>query len=768
MDVALSRTPRPGEVSPAESLSVLAQVLLALRSTTDLGTACAIAGSSAIQMLEATDYRLLRVDLRSGALRAFDESGVESPYLAEQGGPVERVMRCETPTFDDGSTDAARESRLWLQNPAALVTAPLLAGGTVQGVLLIAFDAPRAFTATDRLLVLTLADALALALDREDLRRTLREERQRAARLEQRVNEGEESSSGMMSVVAHEIRAPLTAIKAYTEALIDNVSNPHSPRERFLGIINDECDRLTRLVSDILDLSRLEAGQRPLRLGRLNLEHLVRETLEAMQPMAAARKVEFDLDLEPSLLPEGDPDLLRRLLMNLVGNAVKFSPIGGRVKLHARARGEEWLGVVKDDGPGIPREDLPRVFERFFRSRQNRDQDVEGTGLGLAIARGIVDLHGGRIWAQAVEPHGTRFCFSMPLRQMASARARGLARQVWNRVDVRELFDHTVEMVTLALDAEIVSLMLVDPDQGDLFIAASRGLEGQSLLGRRTSIRSGVAGSVAAWGQPLLVNNIETDRRFRRLNHPQYRTKSLLCAPLRVQGEVLGVFNVNNKNSDVPFDEDDLSVMSALVERVASAVERAIAHPDSPRLIADAIGAVKSVTRLKRECVLGGHDVVHLARAVGRQLELSESEIDLLGYVASIHDVGMTEVPGRAVNRPLDPREIEELERHPEISVEILRPLEYMAQVREVILGHHERWDGSGYPRALSGEGIPLGSRVIAVVDAFDSMTRGRPYRSPRTRDAAIDELRRESGRQFDARVVEALIQVLERQEVEK
>ena len=764
MTLALPSRSGPDEVSPAETLSILAQVLLALRSTADLSTGCAIAGASAVEMLEAADYRLLRVDGRSGALRAFDEAGVETPYLAEQGGPVEQVMRFEVPLFEDGSGAPGRESELWLQAPMALATVPLLAGGTVQGVLLVAFDQPRSFSASDRLFLLTLADALALTLERDELRRALRDERHHGLRLERRVNDSEEASSSLMSVVAHEIRTPLTAIKAYTEAMLDNLSNPHAPRERFLGIINDECDRLTRLVSDILDLSRLEAGQRPLRLGRLNLQNLLHETLEGLQPVANARKISFDVDVESTLLPEGDPDLLRRLLINLVGNAVKFSPIGSQVKLLARTRGEDWLGVVQDDGPGIPDEELPRVFERFYRARQPGGQEVEGTGLGLAIARGIVELHGGRIWVQNIEPHGTRFCFSLPVRQLASARARRIVRQVWNRVDVRELFDQTVEMVAATMDAEIVSLMLVDPDQGDLFIASSRGLEGQNLMGRRTSVRSGVAGSVAAWGQPLLVNNIETDRRFRRLNHPQYSTKSLLCAPLRVQGEVLGVFNVNNKNSGIAFDEDDLSVLAALIDRVASAVERAIAHPDSPRIVAESIEAVKTVTRLKRECLLGSHDVVHLARAVARELGLAESEADLLGYVASIHDLGMTRVEGHDQPGPLDPTALENVERHPEVSVEILRPIEYLAQVRDIILGHHERWAGSGYPRGLHGDAIPLGSRILAVVDAFESMTTGRAYRPPRTRAEALEELRRESGGQFDPRVVDAFARVLERE----
>ena len=116
-----------------------------------------------------------------------------------------------------------------------------------------------------------------IALERTRLRRELEEMRRNVQSLEKQRSDGEQASSTLMSVVAHEIRSPLTAIKAYTEAMLDNLSNPHAPRERFLGIINDECDRLTRLVSDILDLSRLEAGQRPLRLERSSIETLVKE-----------------------------------------------------------------------------------------------------------------------------------------------------------------------------------------------------------------------------------------------------------------------------------------------------------------------------------------------------------------------------------------------------------------------------------------------------------------------------------------------------------
>jgi signal transduction histidine kinase/putative methionine-R-sulfoxide reductase with GAF domain len=743
---------------------MLAQAVLALRSTADLGTACAIAGDCAVGALDGTEYRLLRLDPRSGALRMLEPSGVETPYLAESGGPVESVLRHESACFDEGAggMTSPRETLLWVNPPAALATLPLYSGSTLFGCLLVSFRAPTTFGADARLFLQVLADSLATALERSELQRQLDEERHRRDELERRLNLDEEASASLMSVVAHELRTPLTSIKAYTETLLDTLDNPHTPREKFLGIINSECDRLTRLVRDILDLSRLEAGQRPLQLARFELDRVVRDVIDSLEAVARPRRLVIEAVIEPGLMVEADPDLVRRLMVNLIANALKYSPDGGRVRVGASADGETWSAAVEDQGPGIPPEDQARIFERFFRGRQG-GQETEGTGLGLAISRGIVELHGGRLWVESPPVGGSRFCMSLPLKQTASAPARRIARQILSRRDLRELFDVTVEMVAAAMDAEIVSLMLVDPERGDLFIAAARGLEGQNLMVRRTTVRSGVAGSVAAWGRPVLVNNIETDRRFRRLNHPQYSTKSLLCVPLRVEGEVLGVINVNNKSSREAFDDSDLAVLVALVERVGSAVERAYAYPDSGQAIEEAIDTIRSVTRLRREGLLGTKRGVRMARALARTLGMSPTDVDVVGYVATIHDLGMSSIHRHldSVPGPLDQDERHALIQHPEVSVEMIRPLEYLGSVRELILAHHERWDGTGYPRGARAEEIPLGARILAVVDAYESMTAGRPWRAARGHDDTLAELRQEAGRQFDPEVVEALARLM-------
>ena len=750
----------------SDAVALLAETVLALRETAEPAYAWSAVASALRRAAGATDTRLLRLDRRSGALFRIEESGVETSYLSEPGGPIEAAMHNDAPVWDDGSSGARamRETLLWTAVPGSMATVPLAAGGAQWGFLLVARTVARPWGTTERRFVQSVADALASALERDALRRAWDGERARVASLERRLQGMRESASQLLSVVAQEVRAPLAAIKAYAESLSDHLDNPLAPRERFLRIIGEESDRLARVVTDVQDLSRIEGGECPLRLRSLALEDLGREACIALLDQASERGVRFESHIEPGVRAEGDGELLTRALVNLIEHALAHAPAGSKVTLELGRSGEEWVGAVADQGPPLPADRLSAVLEGYPRGRQE-DVAAGGERLGLAIARGILELHGGRLWAETPSGgDGARLAFATPLLQTASPRARRIARQTAGREDLQSLFDAIVEMVAASLETGIVSLMMVDPDRGDLYVAAGIGLSADGTVERRTTIRSGVSGAVAAWGRPLLVENIETDRRFKRLNHPQYRTKSLLCVPLRVEGEVIGVINANNKTNGQPFDEDDLGLLSMLAERVGSSIERACAYPDSSRAIDDALDAVRCMTRLKRELSLGGRRHVRLARAVARELGLAPSDVDVLGYVASIHDLGMVRFASEAAAaRRLDEPTRVAMSGHPEVSVEILRPLEFLGVVREIILAHHERWDGAGYPHGLEGEAIPIGARILAVVDAWESMTSHRPWRAPLSGDEACEELRRESGGQFDAQVVEAFLRVVGR-----
>jgi HD-GYP domain-containing protein (c-di-GMP phosphodiesterase class II) len=294
-------------------------------------------------------------------------------------------------------------------------------------------------------------------------------------------------------------------------------------------------------------------------------------------------------------------------------------------------------------------------------------------------------------------------------------------------------------------------------------IRAAHGLDPDMVARARVKTGASIAGWVAQTCENLLVNDIENDRRFRKLNHPQYETKSLLCVPLRISGEVVGVVNVSSKSTGVPFDQDDLNLLVAISKRVGMALERVRSAGISGDVYTT-LNTIRTVIRAKRSYALwSSRRAFKLATDLGRKLNLPEIELEVLGYVARVHDVGMLSVGEDLIqsSRRFTEQERRQVEVHPRDGVRVLQPIEFASRVNEIILSHHEHWDGHGYPRGISGEEIPLSARILALVDAFEAMTLGRPYRDSVPEPEALVEIRRCSGTQFDPRVVEAFDQIM-------
>jgi signal transduction histidine kinase len=210
----------------------------------------------------------------------------------------------------------------------------------------------------------------------------------------------------LLANVSHELRTPIGALRAKLENLVDDVETTDPAT---LKSMLRQVERLGDLVEQLLDLSRLESGAVPLQRTTFSAATLVEHVVEEWRTQAEIRDVQVEGAVEPATLElHADEQRLHQVLANLVANAVRHSPRGGRVLVRATAIDGLARLEVSDDGPGIPPEDAERVFERFYRSDQARSSKDGGTGLGLSIARWIVDLHGGRIRAEQVEPHGCR------------------------------------------------------------------------------------------------------------------------------------------------------------------------------------------------------------------------------------------------------------------------------------------------------------------------------------------------------------------------
>jgi two-component system phosphate regulon sensor histidine kinase PhoR len=224
--------------------------------------------------------------------------------------------------------------------------------------------------------------------------------------------------------VSHELRTPLSVIKGYIETLVeDHEGIPVEDRARFLATIHRHTERLNSLLDDLLTLSRLESINPGLRWESVSVTDLVNGVVADFRIRPEAGKHMLTTELDPGIdRMLIDPLKFTQVYENLIANALKYTPAGTRVNVQARRRQEDILLTVEDTGPGIPAEDLPHLFERFYRVDKGRSRDKGGTGLGLSIVKHIVQLHGGKVWVESTLGRGTRFSITLPLSPNAASR----------------------------------------------------------------------------------------------------------------------------------------------------------------------------------------------------------------------------------------------------------------------------------------------------------------------------------------------------------
>ena len=239
-------------------------------------------------------------------------------------------------------------------------------------------------------------------------------------RYERRLKELDKMKSDFVSNVSHELRTPLTSIKGSVDNMLDGLTGSLNEKQiRYLNRIKSNTDRLSRLINDLLDLSRIESGRVEVRPTTLPLTALAEEVAEHMRALAAEKLIRIEVPpSDPSVTVWADRDKVTQVLMNLIGNAVKFTPQDGKITVALEKNGNDYIQIsVADTGPGILPEEQNKIFSKFYQVANIDKQKPKGSGLGLAISKALVEMHGGKIWMDSEVGRGSTFYFTLPAQQ---------------------------------------------------------------------------------------------------------------------------------------------------------------------------------------------------------------------------------------------------------------------------------------------------------------------------------------------------------------
>jgi len=368
-----------------------------------------------------------------------------------------------------------------------------------------------------------------------------------------------------------------------------------------------------------------------------------------------------------------------------------------------------------------------------------------------------------------------------------------VGKYIHSPLEANRLLEKIVLSIAAVMGVEIVSIMLVEKETGELAIRASTGLPEEIVKTTHQRVGSGIAGWVAEKGEPLLIDDIEKDPRFHKLeSDAKYKTKSLLSVPLVSRGGVLGVINVSRKTSGGTFTPHDLQLLTIFASQAAAGLENAelydrlkglsaapeekarLAAPELARrnseleranaeLRENYLNTLRSVVAAleARDESTRNHSerVTRLATLIGKEQGFSEKQLSALRVGGRLHDLGKVAVPDEILRSAdkLTPEQRRIMESHPEVGTRIVESIPFLRGVKDIILQHQERYDGSGYPRKLKGDAILPEARVLAVADAYDAMISRRRYRNRAfSHREAVAELTRVAGTELDPNAVAA------------
>lgn len=626
----------------------------------------------------------------------------------------------------------------------SFVSCPIVSKNRLLGVLNINDKNDNtAFTEDEFTLIKIMSDQAAIALDNAFLLNQVRAGATELEDMNRKLIESDILKTEFLVRMSHELRTPLNAINGSIYYLQKSDHIAKSEQKDFYGIIAKETDKLVHIVENLLSFLRLEDESRVMKKSIMSLADILNDASNSrfLKMFLAKKDLRLDVHLPESVSDiVGDKTRVSQLFINMIEGLSYHLQKDDSIDITLLE--DDLVTVVVRCSRYMPDSLISSYFHpaTIFTAEQSEER------LKLYLAGKVIESHN---WKMTAENTDEGFCLRISIPKSA--------RQKIDAV-VNTTTDMFIDLISDMLGVNICSIMLIDNFAGDLTIKSARGLNNEIINRTRIRIGDSIAGWVAMEGRPLFIEDIETDRHFMRKNINQYHTKSLISVPIKIQDRVIGVINLNNKKTKAPFTIEDFFTASMLSERISFFFERLY----SGNLNEDALRQfLTSFANLLATCKKYHEKGAMPAQLIFKMMErlgTTEKEKSMAVYIAMVYDLGLVSISEDISKRKrLTSEEEHIVKAHPHTTVDLLGKFEFSEEVKDAILHHHERYDGTGYPDGLRGEEIPFISRILHVVDAFCAMTTAKPYRRERSTKDALEEIRKHAGSLYDPVVVRAL-----------
>ena len=397
-------------------LELMMAVSRRLTSTLDLDRLLRLISETAAELANCVDASIILEEQRTGELMFLAASGPKSEQLKKIRVPIEgsiagTVFKSRQPLIVQNTEADPRHysgvDRIIEFDTQSILAIPMVFRERVIGVLeAVNKQGGAAFDQHDVQILSTLASHAAVAIENAHLVAELQEANARMAELDR-------LKSDFISIASHELRTPLHLVLGYAALLREEAGGESGEQ---LGIVLQAATKLKELIDDMVNLSHLQAGSATLNLSEFCLQEVIQECIEAQEQYAARKALEIRQSVPAAAVHvHADREKIGIILSNLLDNAIQFTPPGGRIHVALRPQTEMVAVSVSDTGIGVPQDQLDLIFDRFYQVEPPLTRHVGGMGLGLSIARGMAELHGGHLWAESVEGHGSRFTFTLPI-----------------------------------------------------------------------------------------------------------------------------------------------------------------------------------------------------------------------------------------------------------------------------------------------------------------------------------------------------------------